>query len=354
MAVRAADPVGEGTWQERGEHAARERRERRQAQQVRGGVQLFCLVLTVLLVWQYHRFISAILAEAPRLPPRPDGAEAFLPIAAVVSLFHLVKTGEYDPIHPAALTILLAAILVSLLARKAFCAWVCPVGALSEWLASLGERCWGRTFHLPRWLDRPLLGVKYVLLAFFLFGIARTGDYYYYHFDRYADVAMYGYWFWGRFGPVMIVFATVTAVWSLFVRAPWCRYLCPYGALLGLFSRFSPTRITRNPEQCTQCGACARRCPSRIAVDRLPSVASAECTACLECTSACPVRDALAVRAGSRRLSAPRLAVLVGGLFFGGIGLAMLTGHWRTAIPPVEYRRVVPALRTGPRMPHRF
>ena len=129
MAVRAADPVGEGTWQERGEHAARERRERRQAQQVRGGVQLFCLVLTVLLVWQYHRFISAILAEAPRLPPRPDGAEAFLPIAAVVSLFHLVKTGEYDPIHPAALTILLAAILVSLLARKAFCAWVCPVGA---------------------------------------------------------------------------------------------------------------------------------------------------------------------------------------------------------------------------------
>ena len=96
------------------------------------------------------------------------------------------------------------------------------------------------------------------------------------------------------------------------------------------------------------------RAALRIAVDRLPSVASAEYAACLGVRPACPVRDALAVRAGSRRLSAPRLAVLVGGLFFGGIGLAMLTGHWRTAIPPVEYRRVVPALRTGPRMPHRF
>lgn len=328
--------------------------ERRQAQRVRAGVQLAFLGLAALLVWEYHRFIQAVLAGLPHLPPRPNGAEAFLPIAAVVSLAHLLKTGEYDPVHPAALTILIAALLTSLLARKAFCAWICPVGALSEWLGDLGERCWGRAFRLPWWVDRPLLGLKYAFLAFFLYGIARTGDYYYYEFDRHADVAMYGYWFWGRFGPAMVTFATVMGVWSLFTRAPWCRYFCPYGALLGLISRFSPSRITRDAGRCVDCGACSRRCPAAIPVDRLPSVLNAECTACLECTSACSVAGALEMRAAGRRLAPWRLSLVILSVFFGVIGMAMLAGRWRTSIPPEEYRSVVPALRQGPGMPHRF
>jgi len=347
--ANAAEPREESR-----EKSTGEAQERREAPRVRLAVQAGFLLLTVALVWQYHRFVAAVLAGEPLLPPRPNGAEAFLPIAAVVSLFHLLKTGEYDPVRPAALTILLAVIATSLLLRKSFCAWVCPVGALSEWWSAFGKRCWGRLFRLPAWVDRPLLGLKYLLLAFFLFGIARVGDYYYYQFDRHADVGMYGYWFWGRFGPTMRIFASVLAVWGLFVHSPWCRYLCPYGALLGLFSRFSPARITRDAVSCTHCGRCARRCPAAIPVDRLDEVRNAECTACLTCVAACPADDTLDLRAAGRRITARRAALLVLALFFGVMGLAMATGHWRSNLTEEEYRRVIPQMRTGPRLPHRF
>ncbi|MBI3947131.1 MAG: 4Fe-4S binding protein [Armatimonadetes bacterium] len=336
------------------ERVGRTRRERREAPRLRLAVELFFLLLTVALVWQYHRFVGAVLAGAESLPPRPNGAEAFLPIAGVISLFHLLTTGEYDPVHPAALTLVLAAIATSFLLRKAFCAWVCPVGALSEWWSALGKWCWGRLFRLPRWADRPLLALKYLLLGFFLFGIVRAGDYYYYEFDRHADVGMYGYWFWGRYGVTMIVFATLIALWGIFTHAPWCRYLCPYGALLGIFSRFSPARIARDAERCTNCGLCAHRCPAALPVDRLASVGSAECTACLTCVAVCPVRDTLDLRAGGRRLAPRRAAALVLAAFLGMIGLAMVTGRWRSNLTEAEYRRVIPQMRTGPRMPHRW
>ncbi len=332
----------------------RTRRERREARRVRTVVQALFLALSALLVWEYHRFIGAALADARALPARPDGAEAFIPIAAVVSLVHLLKTGEWDPVHPAALAILLAALATALLLRKAFCSWVCPVGAVSEWLGDAGHACWDGTARLPGWLDKPLLGVKYLFLGFFLFGIARVGDYYYHQFDRHADIGMYGYWFWGRFGPTMVVFATFMAIWSTVSRIPWCRYLCPYGALLGIFSRFSPVRITRNATRCTGCGQCARRCPAAIPVDRLAVVRNAECTACLACTAACPVRDTLHLQAGRRRLRPRHVAVLVLGLFFGTLAVAMQTGHWHTSIPAEEYRSIIRQMRWGGGMPHRF
>lgn len=332
----------------------RSRREQTQAGRIRAGVQVAFLLLVTLLVWEYHRWAEAVLHGARLLPARPDGAEAFLPIGAVVSLFHLLRTGEYDPMHPAALAILLGAIVASLLLRKSFCSWICPVGALSEWLGRLGQWCWGRSFRPPRRLGRALLGLKYLFLGFFLLGILRVGDYYYYEFDRYGDVAMYGYWFWGRVGPAMVAFATVMAVWSLLQQSPWCRYLCPYGALLGLFSRFSPARITRDAGGCIGCGKCAMRCPAAIPVDRLLTVQNAECTGCLSCTAACPVPDVLHLQAGRRRVLPRQTALLAVSLFFGVILAAMAAGHWHTGISAEEYRAAVPAVRSGPQAPHRF
>ena len=49
---------------------------------------------------------------------------------------------------------------------------------------------------------------------------------------------------------------------SVFVQNFWCRYLCPYGALLGLTSLLSPLRIRREPAACIDCAKCAKACPS--------------------------------------------------------------------------------------------
>ena len=48
---------------------------------------------------------------------------------------------------------------------------------------------------------------------------------------------------------------------SLLYKNFWCRYLCPYGALLGLLSRFSPFKVRRNEEKCIHCHACTKHCP---------------------------------------------------------------------------------------------
>jgi polyferredoxin len=128
----------------------------------------------------------------------------------------------------------------------------------------------------------------------------------------------------------------------------WCRYLCPYGALLGLVSVFSPTRIRRDAAACIDCGKCTLACPSSLPVDKLLSVRSAECTACMECVAVCPAQDAL--RAGlaslpgrsKPRLPAWALAAGIALLFLGIIGYARITRSWASDIPAQVYTILVP------------
>jgi polyferredoxin len=71
-------------------------------------------------------------------------------------------------VHPAAMFLFFAFVLMSLLLKKAFCSWLCPVGMLSGYLWELSKKVPGRNLRLPRWADLPLRGLKHLLLAFFL------------------------------------------------------------------------------------------------------------------------------------------------------------------------------------------
>jgi len=70
----------------------------------------------------------------------------------------------------------------------------------------------------------------------------------------------------------------------------WCRYLCPTGALMGIFMRFSFLGLKRDPSRCTKCGECVAACPMQIRILELPweKFNDMECTLCLECVGACP------------------------------------------------------------------
>jgi polyferredoxin len=123
---------------------------------------------------------------------------------------------------------------------------------------------------------------------------------------------------------------------ALSVAVPnfWCRYLCPYGALLGLGSLLSPTTITRDAEECIDCAKCAKACPSRLPVDTLPRVRSAECTLCMQCVAVCPAKNALQVKAAKRRtLPAWAIAAAIAAIFLGAVVAARLTGHWNHDVP---------------------
>src|SRR5260370_20528984 len=80
---------------------------------------------------------------------------------------------------------------------------------------------------------------------------------------------------------------------SLLLQNFWCRYLCPYGALLGIASLLSPFRIRRSADACIDCAKCAKVCPSALPVDKLVSIKSAECSGCLECVAVCRAEGAL-------------------------------------------------------------
>ena len=136
-------------------------------------------------------------------------------------------------------------------------------------------------------------------------------------------------------------------VLSMFAKNAWCRFLCPYGALLGLISLASPARIRRNPDACIDCAKCTKACPSRLPVDRLLSVKSAECTGCLECVAVCPARGALDLSVTRKRpIPVAVMAVGIALLFLGLVSIAKLTGHWHTALPDRLYLDLIPKARS--------
>ena len=215
----------------------------------RHAVQAGFLVTVLLIGWQFARWVHGLEAGLVA-GSRPPGVEGFLPIAALLSLRHLFATGAFHPVHPAGLVILLLVCALGLLAKKAFCSWVCPIGTLSEILAAASRRIFGRLLSLPRWLDLPLRSLKYLLLLFFVWAVffqmdtRAVADFLDSPYNRVADVKML--YFFERLSTTGALVLGALAVLSLLVPYFWCRYLCPYGALLGALSLLSPLKITRH------------------------------------------------------------------------------------------------------------
>ena len=323
------------------------RRRGRRIAWTRHVVQVGFLATVLLIGWQFVAWVRGLEAGVAA-GVRPPGVEGFQPNAALMSLRHIALTGEVHPVHPAGLVILLLVIAVSLLAKKALCSWICPIGTLSELLAALSRRLFGRAVSLPRWLDLPLRSLKYLLLAFFVYAVffqmsaAAVVDFLDSPYSRVADVKML--YFFERLSPLAWKVLIGLVVFALAVPNSWCRYLCPYGALLGLLSLLSPLKVTRHAATCIDCDLCTKACPSRLPVARLARVRSDECFGCLSCLAACPVPRALRVETPGpwRRAVRPALlAALVAGLFVSGTLLARAAGSWHNAIGNEEYLRRV-------------
>ena len=202
-------------------------------------------------------------------------------------------------------------------------------------------KCLGRNFRPWKWVDIPLRGLKYMLLFFFLQAVlgmssAALQEFIQSPYNRVADVKM-GLFF-VRLGPVGAGVMLTLVVLSILVHGAWCRYLCPYGALLGLISRFSPMRVERRADACVDCGLCDKVCMARLPVSRLDKVSSVECTGCLDCVATCPVVDALEVKATRRwKMSVPAFALAVVLLFLGGYAGARMAGYWHSDLSDAEY-----------------
>jgi polyferredoxin len=330
------------------------RRLRDHSQQFRHSFQVAFLLLNVWLGGQFYLWVRQFEVAGSQISiARPADVEGWLPIAGLMNLKYWLATGHIPSIHPAAMFLLLAFLSMAFLFRKAFCSWLCPVGTISEYLWRVGRKMFGRNFRIPGWMDIPLRGLKYLLLGFFVWAVAGmpSGAIESFMHSPYGLIAAVKMLNFFRFLSVTgLVVIGLLAVASLFVENFWCRYLCPYGALLGLASLASPHRIRRNAESCIDCAKCARACPSLLPVDRLACVRSAECTGCMACVAVCPAEGALVMslpqmlESKRKRKGLPAWAMAAGIalLFLGLAGFAKVTGHWNSSVPNSAYHQLIP------------
>jgi len=182
-------------------------------------------------------------------------------------------------------------LLITLLLRRAFCGYMCPLGTISEWLRSVARRLGVPGIRVPQRLDRVLASLKHAVLAVILVATYRAGELIFRGFDpcyalitmnspagtEIADITIWAY-----------VVAGAIALASLAIVMPFCRWFCPMAAVLNPVSRLALTRIERDAEACRGCGQCSEHCPTAIPVDRLRQVKAARCLSCMNCMDSCP------------------------------------------------------------------
>jgi polyferredoxin len=312
-------------------------------------VQVIFLALNVWIGLQFVLFVRYFESGGRAIHvSRPPGVEGWLPIAGLMNLKYFLTTGHIPSMHPAAMFLLIAFLAISILFRKAFCGWLCPIGTLSEALWKLGRKLLKRNYSFPRWIDLPSRGLKYLLLALFFYAIAgmSAGSIEAFLLSPYglvADVKMLH--FFRNLGETAAIIMGLLLLLSIFFQNFWCRYLCPYGALMGLAAIFSPAKIHRDEDRCIRCAKCTGSCPALLKVDQLVNLRSAECTGCMECVAVCPAEGALQMRfLKKRRIHSWLIAAGLAAILVITIGFAKGKGSWRSDIPDSIYERLVPQL----------
>ncbi|MDL2267392.1 4Fe-4S binding protein [Desulfovibrio sp. OttesenSCG-928-G15] len=302
-------------------------------------VQYAMLVFFIYVAVVFFFYFQYITGASDVQVVKPAAVEAFLPLSAFIALKRLIFTGQYDLIHPAGLTILMMAIALSLLLRRAFCGYLCPLGAVSGLLHRLGLRL-GISVRPWKWLSLLLSLPKYYLLGriLLMFGgmsVNDIGVFLRSPYNMVADSKML--LFMRDLSPTMFLVLAALIIGSAIIPGFWCRGFCPYGAFTGLFSMFSPLAVRRDAKSCISCKRCAKACPSHIPVHEKTRISGPECVGCAECTSACPVEGCLSMRLGYTKKAAALpwwgICAATLSLFLGIYLWAKLTGHWDSSMP---------------------
>jgi polyferredoxin len=307
-------------------------------------VQIAFVLLCIWIGYDFYKFVSWLESGGTLdFSSRPPGVDGFLPISSLMSFYLFLKTGSIHSVHPAGLVIFIAIVLMSFIIGKSFCSWFCPVGFLSEMLGNVGEKLFGKKIKIPKFPDYPLRSIKYLLLAFLIYTVffmmneIALKAFLDSSYNIVADIKMY--YFFVKISRFSLIIIGILFFLSIVYRNFWCRYLCPYGALLGFISLFSPNKIKRNSETCIDCEACTKVCPSFIKVHKIKSVISDECTSCLGCIDVCPVKDTLFIKPAliKKELNKKLAAGIVVSVFLLTTGIAMLSGYWQNNITKEEY-----------------
>jgi ferredoxin len=171
--------------------------------------------------------------------------------------------GLFNPDYAVPTTVLIfcfAPIVVALFAGRAFCAGVCPQGALQDFMLI-------KPLAVPLWLEHALSVVPYMFLGAGLIYAGTGTGFVICRYDPFVPLFRLS-------GSIFILtFGAAFLLAGMFVGRPYCRFLCPYGGLLRLASLASKWRVRVTPDVCTQCRLCEQSCPFGAMREPAPAAA---------------------------------------------------------------------------------
>lgn len=206
-------------------------------------------------------------------------------------------------------------ILSVLLFGTFYCNHICPYGIISELFEKLGKWLlgkWRKKNQIPEGYDTKLRYVKYIFGAFFLWiFLLGTASYWGDHGDMYMSTTVSKIYLMAK------IFLGISVL-SFFFDRFFCRYLCYQKAWYNLIELFSPTKITRNANQCTACKICNSKCPMNVPVSEKKTIKSdKDCISCYECVSNCPPKsEALSLRFLGIKVNPFRFILIVSAFYF--------------------------------------
>jgi len=196
--------------------------------------------------------------------------------------------------------LLMAIFFLTIVCGNFYCGWICPFGALQEWLGKLGSLYIKRKFHMPQKAAKVLQFSKYAIYAAILingmFGFAESlseigsfnGNYNFLNLT-----SLLGSGTITTINLLAVVYLLCYGVASLFFDRPFCNYFCPDSIRYNLTSFLRVASVRRDKHKCVDCGKCDRACPMQIEVSACGKLRNANCINCMQCVSECPVKGAL-------------------------------------------------------------
>lgn len=253
------------------------------------GVQIFFFVLVLLI--SLSKFFQENQITIPFLSSA--SLHAICPFGGVVSIYKFATVGTFvQKVHESSFILMFISLILAIGFGPVICGWVCPLGSFQEWLSKIGRKIFGKKFNtfVPENIDKKLRYLRYFFLIMVLYQTAVTGKLMFQDIDPFY--ALFNLWSEEVAIQAYIILG-VTILLSLFVERPWCKYICPYGAFLGIFNFFRIFKIRRAESTCISCKACDRACPMNISVSKSNAVTDHQCISCLKCTSEnnCPIAD---------------------------------------------------------------
>lgn len=208
---------------------------------------------------------------------------AICPFGAVESIISLITSGELvSKLQLSNVIISILVLLLTLVFGAVFCSFVCPLGTLQEWIGKIGKKIFKKKYNkfIPQKVHNVLRYFRYIALIATIILTFNASRLIFADVDPYY--AMY-HFFTDEITIGSLIVLAATMIGSLFVERPWCKYVCPYGAVLGLVGKFSIFKIRRKASACNNCTLCDRQCPVNIEISKHEKIGHAACIRCMDC-----------------------------------------------------------------------